>query len=176
MLTAASRHPSDPQRIVLMGVAGCGKSSVGAALAPALGAQYRDGDDLHPPHNIAKMRRGEPLTDTDRWPWLTRVGRALADDPPMIIGCSALKRSYRDHITQQATGPVLFIHLSGTRPVIETRMRARKGHFMPPALLDSQFATLQAPSPDEAAITVDIDQALDAIITNILSQIKGLNR
>lgn len=171
-MTAEIRSNTTPQRIVLMGVAGCGKSSVGVALSAALGAPYRDGDDLHPPENIAKMSRGEALTDTDRWPWLTLVGQSLGRDAPLIIGCSALKRSYRDHITTQAGAPVLFIHLSGAREVIEARMRARKGHFMPPALLDSQFATLELPLPDETAITVDIAQPLNAVIADIAQQIR----
>ncbi|MGB8814167.1 MAG: gluconokinase [Paracoccaceae bacterium] len=159
---------------MLMGVAGCGKSSVGAALAPALGAVYRDGDDLHPAANIAKMRRGEALSDTDRWPWLRLVGQALAAGAPMIIGCSALRRVYRDLIVDEAGGPVLFVHLAGARPVIEARMRARQGHFMPPALLDSQFATLEPPGADEFAVTVDIDQPFEAVIADILAQLKGI--
>ena len=149
-----------------MGVAGCGKSSVGLALSARIGLPYCDGDDLHPAANVAKMSRGEPLTDQDRWPWLALVGQALAESP-MIIGCSALKRRYRDAITATAGHPVTFIHLSGSRSVIEARMQARKGHFMPPALLDSQFAALEPPAPDENAFAVDIDQALPAIVDAI---------
>lgn len=112
MSTAASRLRSEmatstPSRIVLMGVAGCGKSAVGAALAARIGATYIDGDDLHPPANIARMSRGEPLTDDDRRPWLTLVGRKLADPGGiLILGCSALKRRYRDHIRAEAGAPV----------------------------------------------------------------------
>lgn len=155
-------------RVVLMGVAGCGKSSVGAALSEALGIPYRDGDDLHPAQNIAKMSRGEALNDADRWPWLALVGQALQPGP-MIIGCSALRRVYRERITETAGGPVCFVHLSGSRAVIEGRMRARQGHFMPPALLDSQFATLELPDPDENAVAVDIDQPLAGIVAAIQS-------
>jgi gluconokinase len=175
MLTAASQPHFDlPKRMVLMGVAGCGKSSVGAALALRSGATYLDGDDLHPPENIAKMSRGEPLTDADRWPWLEQVGQALRrSKTPMIVGCSALKRAYRDRIRAAAQGAVTFIHLSGTRKVIEMRMNARQGHFMPPSLLDSQFATLERPMADEDAITVDIDQPMDSVITSILRELKG---
>ncbi len=163
-----------PRRIVLMGVAGSGKSTVGEALARQTGATYRDGDDLHPAANIAKMSRGEPLTDEDRWPWLTLVGQALAEAPtPLIIGCSALKRSYRDHIRSTAGGPVVFVHLSGSRKVIEGRMGARTGHFMPTSLLDSQFATLEPPQADEHAVTVDIDQPLDALVADIIDKAKG---
>lgn len=153
-----------------MGVAGCGKSSVGAALAPLLGAAYRDGDDLHPAVNIAKMSAGVPLTDADRWPWLSRVGQALAA-APLIIGCSALKRSYRHHIRAKAGGPVIFVHLAGTRAVIEARMAARTGHFMPTTLLDSQFATLEPPGAEEQALTIDIDQPFDAVIADILARL-----
>ena len=149
-----------------MGVAGCGKSSVGAALSDAMGIPYRDGDDLHPAENIAKMSRGEALNDTDRWPWLALVGQALQAGP-MIIGCSALRRIYRERITQTAGRPVCFVHLSGSRAVIEARMRARQGHFMPPALLDSQFATLEPPGTDENAVVVDIDQPLASIVAAI---------
>lgn len=158
--------------MVIMGVAGCGKSSVGAALADRLGVTYLDGDDLHPPGNIAKMSRGAPLTDDDRWPWLARVGQALRAHPRRIIGCSALKRAYRDRIMAEAGGPVTFIHLSGPPEVIEARMSARTGHFMPPTLLASQFAALEPPGPDETAITVAIDQPFDAVIDTILGQLR----
>lgn len=165
MSMEASLHRFDPAlKLVVMGVAGCGKTTVGTALAARLGAAFFDGDDLHPATNIAKMSRGEPLTDEDRWPWLTQVAEALQGDGPRIVGCSALKRVYRDHIRQGAGGPVVFVHLAGARAVIEARMRARTGHFMPPALLDSQFATLEPPGADEAAVTVDIDQPFDAVI------------
>ncbi|MEY9325537.1 gluconokinase [Sinorhizobium fredii] len=176
MSTAASPHPSDiPRRMVLMGVAGCGKSSVGAALAARLGAVYRDGDDLHPAENIAKMSKGIPLEDADRWPWLSRVGEALAAGTgPTIIGCSALKRAYRQHIESTAGAPVTFIHLAGTVEVIEKRMKERQGHFMPPALLASQFAALEPPGPDENATSVDIDQPLDAVVEAIAAQLGGL--
>ena len=158
-------------RLVVMGVAGCGKSAVGAALSAAIEMPFRDGDDLHPAENIAKMTRGEALTDADRWPWLARVGQALADGP-MIIGCSALKRSYRDYITGQAGHPVTFVHLAGSRAVIEGRMQARQGHFMPPTLLDSQFAALEVPADDENAITVQIDQPLAAVVLNAIEKLR----
>ena len=160
--------PPRSERYVIMGVAGSGKTSVGEALSVATTIPYRDGDELHPAANVAKMSRGEPLTDDDRWPWLARVGQALTH-APLIIGCSALKRRYRDFITAEARAPVTFIHLSGSRAVIAARMNARKGHFMPPTLLDSQFAALEPPSADENAITVDIAQSLDAIVAVIRS-------
>lgn len=159
-------------RLVVMGVAGCGKSAVGAALAQVMAVPFRDGDDLHPAENVAKMSRGEPLSDADRWPWLALVGQALAKEP-MIIGCSALKRSYRDFITDQAGAPVTFINLAGSRAVIERRMRARQGHFMPPALLDSQFAALEPPMPDENAITVQIDQPLAGVVADVMEKLRA---
>lgn len=159
-------------RIVIMGVSGCGKSTVGAALAEAMGIPYRDGDDLHPPANVEKMRAGIPLTDADRWPWLDRVSAILRDDGPVIVGCSALRRAYRDRIRAGAGGPVQFVHLTGSRDVIAARMADRKDHYMPPSLLDSQFATLEPPGPDEA-IRIDIDQSLTSLISQILPLLKG---
>jgi gluconokinase len=150
-------------RIVIMGVSGCGKSSVGEGLAARLGIPYRDGDDLHPAANVEKMRAGVPLTDDDRWPWLDLVSAVLASDAPVIVGCSALRRAYRDRLRAGAGGPVTFIHLSGSRDLIAGRMAERTGHYMPPSLLDSQFAALEPPGPEEA-LTIDIDQPLADII------------
>jgi gluconokinase len=158
-------------RIVIMGVSGCGKSSVGNALGARLGIPYRDGDDLHPPENVEKMRAGLPLTDEDRWPWLDRVSRVLAEGAPVIVGCSALRRAYRDRIRAGAGGPVCFVHLTGSRDLIASRMMLRQGHYMPASLLDSQFATLEAPGPDEA-VTVDIDRPLPDLIEAILARTK----
>lgn len=158
------------RRLVIMGVSGCGKSSVGAGLAARLGLNYRDGDDLHPPENVAKMRAGMPLTDGDRWPWLDRVGQVLLADAPVIVGCSALKRAYRDRIRTAAGGPVTFVHLAGSQEVIAARMALRQGHYMPLSLLDSQFAALEPPAAEEA-ITVSIDQPLEAIVADILRQL-----
>ena len=158
------------RRVVIMGVSGCGKSSVGAGLAARLGLNYRDGDDLHPPENVAKMRAGMPLTDGDRWPWLDRVGQVLLAEAPVIVGCSALKRVYRDRIRTAAGGPVTFVHLAGSQEVIAARMALRQGHYMPLSLLDSQFAALEPPAAEEA-ITVSIDQPLEAIVADILRQL-----
>lgn len=162
-------------RVVIMGVSGCGKSSVGAALGAALEVPYRDGDDLHPIENVEKMRAGIALGDADRWPWLDRVAGVLRAEAPVIVGCSALRRAYRDRIRDGAGGPVRFIHLAGDRALIASRMAARTGHYMPPTLLDSQFATLEPPGPDEA-LTVAIDQPLEAMISQILPDLKGLDR
>lgn len=160
-------------RVVIMGVAGCGKSSVGEALAARLSVPYRDGDDLHPAANVDKMRAGVPLTDEDRWPWLDRVARELAETAPVLIGCSALKRIYRDRIRQGAGGEVTFVHLVGSRDLIAGRMAQRTGHYMPLSLLDSQFAALEAPGPEEA-FAVSIDQPLDAIVAAVADHLKGL--
>jgi gluconokinase len=150
---------------VIMGVAGCGKTTVGERLADATGFRFLDGDRLHPPSNIEKMSEGIPLADDDRWPWLEAVGDALAQSAgSIVVGCSALKRTYRDRIRRHAGGPVTFVHLSGSRELIGERMRARQGHFMPPSLLDSQFATLEPPLADEDAIVVDIAKPLDETV------------
>ena len=158
------------RRLVIMGVSGCGKSSVGAGLATRLGLNYRDGDDLHPPENVAKMRAGMPLTDADRWPWLDRVGQVFLANAPVIVGCSALKRAYRDRIRTAAGGPVTFVNLAGSQEVIAARMALRQGHYMPLSLLDSQFAALEPPAAEEA-ITVSIDQPLEALVADILRQL-----
>ena len=151
-----------------MGVAGCGKSSIGAALAPRLEGTYLDGDAFHAPESIAKMRRGEALTDADRWPWLRRFAQEMANRQGLVIGgCSALKRAYRDCIRAAAGEPVLFVHLNGSRALIAERMRERQGHFMPTSLLDSQFAALEPPAPEELAITVDIAAPAPEIATRI---------
>ena len=155
-------------RVVIMGVSGCGKSSVGEGLSARLGVPYRDGDDLHPPQNVAKMRAGIPLTDADRWPWLDSVAGVLADEAPVIVGCSALKRIYRDRI--RAAGAVTFVHLVGSRDLIAARMAQRQGHYMPLALLDSQFAALEPPGPEEA-MAISIDQTLDQILDEILRKV-----
>ena len=152
-------------RCVVMGVAGSGKTSVGIALAPLVGAKYVDGDDLHPRANIDKMAKGIPLSDDDRAPWLDLVGARLGATPgPVLIGCSALKRRYRDRIRSAAKLPVLFLHLAGARKVIAERMATRKGHFMPASLLDSQFAALEPIEPDEIGFSIDIDQPLERIV------------
>ena len=159
-------------RVVIMGVAGCGKSAVGAAVAARMNIPYRDGDDLHPAANVAKMRTGVALTDDDRWPWLDRVAMVLRDEAPVIVGCSALRSTYRDRIRDGAGGPVRLIHLAGSRALIAARMAQRTGHFMPPSLLDSQVAALEPPGPDEA-LTVDINQSLEAVVAAVRAGLQG---
>lgn len=156
-------------RFVVMGVSGCGKSHIGAAFAKATGATYIDGDDLHLDEHIAKMAAGQPLTDADRGPWLDRVGAALSDAADgAVMCCSALRRAYRDRIAAAVDGPVTFLHLSGSPEVIAERLNNRAGHFMPPALLESQFAALEVPTADEAVVSVDIDQSPEAVLGQLL--------
>ncbi|MGA4842958.1 gluconokinase [Streptomyces sp. G45] len=148
---------STPHVVVVMGVAGTGKTTVGALLAARLGVPYAEGDGFHPEANIAKMSAGTPLTDEDRWPWLDAIGRWAHGRAGLggVVSCSALKRSYRERLLAAAPG-LVFLHLTGDRALIEERMAQRKGHFMPTALLDSQFATLQPLGPDEPGVAVDV--------------------
>jgi gluconokinase len=143
--------------LVVMGVSGTGKSTVAGLLAGRLSWDLEEGDDLHPAANVAKMASGHALTDEDRWPWLDRVAgwikHELAAGRPGIITCSALKRSYRDRL--RAPG-VTFVYLHGTKELIAQRLAERHGHYMPQALLDSQFADLEPPGEDEDALSVDI--------------------
>jgi len=158
---------------VVMGVAGCGKSTIGQAYADAEGGIFLDGDTYHPQSNIDKMSRGEPLTDEDRWPWLETFGKEIAKRKGMVVGgCSALKRVYREQITKAAGEPVLFIYLDGSRKLISDRMSKREGHFMPTSLLDSQFATLEIPTKDETAVSIDIDADCVTITNRIQQAVK----
>jgi carbohydrate kinase (thermoresistant glucokinase family) len=145
--------------VVLMGVSGSGKTTVAALLAAALGCQFQEGDDLHPRENVEKMRGGTPLTDADRMPWLHKIAEQIdgwrARGQCGVLTCSALKRSYRDIIIC-ARRDVVLLYLKGSRDLIYRRIAARHEHFMPIALLDSQFATLEEPTPDERPIIVDV--------------------
>ncbi|ARP85820.1 gluconokinase [Bordetella genomosp. 9] len=169
---------SDPVKqpvvLVLMGVSGCGKTTVAAILSGRLNWPFEEGDALHPQSNIDKMRNGHPLTDADRAPWLEKVAlwveECLDAGESGVITCSALKRAYRDIINRRGHG-VRFVYLAGTRETIAARLAARHGHFMPPALLDSQFATLQEPEADEPSIRVDIGPAPSAIAETIIRRL-----
>ncbi|WP_305983820.1 gluconokinase [Roseibium sp. MMSF_3544] len=158
---------------IVMGVSGCGKSEIGKGFARAIGGRFFDGDDLHPAENIAKMSRGEPLDDNDRAPWLDKVGRQLGQsDGPTVIACSALKRAYRQKITEMAGRPVTFLYLEGTRELLSERMKHRDGHFMPVALLDSQLDTLEPPGPDELSVKASIDQTPDEVVEALIAGIR----
>ncbi len=155
-----------------MGVSGSGKSTVGAMLAEALRIPFADADAFHPAANVEKMARGEALTDADRLPWLDALGQWLAARPAGgVIGCSALRRAYRDRLRGHAPG-LRILHLAGDPDVIASRQGARKNHFMPPSLMASQFATLEPPGRDEAAITLDITLAPDILAAQAIAQLK----
>jgi carbohydrate kinase (thermoresistant glucokinase family) len=157
--------------VVVMGVSGAGKTTVGERLAERLRWKFLEGDLLHPPENVAKMKRGEPLTDADRAPWLAAVAEAIDAwrhrREHGVITCSALKRSYRRQIIGERHN-VRLVYLEGPRELIAARLASRRGHFMPASLLDSQFATLEPPGPDENPITISIDRPLPEIIDRIL--------
>lgn len=156
---------------IVMGVSGCGKSTIGQELAAALDSPFYDGDDFHPPQNVAKMARGEPLDDDDRAPWLARLADLIADHlargETAVLACSALKRRYRDQL--RVSDAVRFIYLVGDFDTIWARMQARSGHYMKPEMLHSQFAALEAPAVDEA-----LPVAVDRPVTEIMPLILGL--
>ncbi|MBC7392600.1 MAG: gluconokinase [Variovorax sp.] len=168
--------PPIPQPVVLvvMGVSGCGKTTVAALLAGRLGWPFEEGDALHPPANIEKMKAGHPLDDNDRAPWLEKVadwvGERLDAGGSGLITCSALKRSYRDTIDRRGSG-VVFVYLHGSYETIAARLAARHGHFMPTKLLDSQFADLQEPGADEPAIRVDVGPAPSEIADTVIKML-----
>jgi carbohydrate kinase (thermoresistant glucokinase family) len=158
-------------RMVVMGVSGCGKTSVGEAIAEALAVQFVDGDDLHPEANKVKMGAGIPLDDEDRWPWLDKVGEVLAGADGAVVACSALKRVYRDRIRAAAPGTV-FVHLKGTRELLWERMSARQNHFMPVSLLDSQLAILEPLQADEAGVTLDISASVPELAAAAIDAVR----
>jgi gluconokinase len=155
--------------IVVMGVSGSGKSTVGAALAQRLRVPFADADDFHPPANIAKMTAGHALDDDDRRPWLDSIGEWLAAHADGgVMSCSALKRIYRDQLREHCAD-VDFLHLAGTPEVIGRRQASRPGHFMPASLLASQFQTLEPLGPDEHGVDVNVDQDIDSIINEYVA-------
>jgi gluconokinase len=161
-----------------MGVSGSGKSTIAEKLAARLGWDFADGDDFHPASNVAKMSAGHPLTDEDRWPWLQAIAdeidRVASADGHLVVACSALKRAYRD-ILVHGRDDIRIVYLDGSQDLIAARMAARKGHFMPRGLLDSQFAALQPPGADEKPITVSIDASIDDIVDAIVGQMPDRN-
>jgi len=161
--------------IVVMGVSGSGKSTVGAALAGALGWAFEDGDAFHPPGNVAKMRAGTPLTDEDRWPWLAalagRIARARAEGGGVVIACSALRRAYRDRLRDGHTD-IRFLHLTGDQALILARQAARRGHYMPASLVASQFATLEPPEAEADVVELDVVPAPEDITARALAALR----
>lgn len=163
--------------IVVMGVAGSGKTTIASGLAKRLEVAFVEGDALHPHSNVEKMAGGMPLTDEDRWPWLRAIGVTMESERRaghgVVVSCSALKHAYRDCIRSMVHGPVRFILLNGPRDLIALRMAGRKGHFMPPALLDSQLATLEPPGEDEDAVTLDITQTIEQLVDKAYAAAKA---
>ncbi|MGW3286202.1 gluconokinase [Streptomyces sp. NPDC001002] len=166
---------SAPHVVVVMGVAGTGKTTIGPLLAARLGVPYAEGDDFHPPANIAKMSAGHPLDDDDRWPWLDAIGTWAHGRAGLggVVSSSALKRAYRDRL-RAAAPDVVFVHLTGDRALIEDRMSHRQGHFMPTALLDSQFATLQPLQAGEAGVAVDVTGSPEEITERAVRALSAL--
>jgi gluconokinase len=160
--------------LLVMGVSGSGKSTIGARLAHALALPFGDADAFHPPANVQKMSAGTPLTDADRWPWLDALGAWLAAQAGGgVIACSALKRAYRDRLRAAVPG-LRILHLSGQAGMITARQAAREGHFMPPSLMASQFATLEPPAPDEAALVLDITAPPEVLILQATAQLRRI--
>jgi len=158
-----------------MGVSGCGKSTIGQHLAAQLGVSFIDGDDFHPPENIARMSQGIALNDADRMPWLQSINRFIVneqtDATPSVIACSALKRLYRNVLSQSAS--ILFVHLVGSYELIEARSQARTGHFFNMALLQSQFDTLEAPNGDEHFVTINIDASMSEVVQRCVNAVQS---
>jgi gluconokinase len=165
---------TSPLRLIVMGVSGCGKSTMAAALGERLGLDMVDGDDLHLSESVAKMRAGIALQDSDRWPWLDRIGDYLAQAQTTgrVVACSALKRVYRDRIREQA-GDVCFVFLDGDFELIQKRMQLRVGHYMQPGLLDSQFRTLEKPQADETdVIRLTIHEPVQDMVMQALNALQ----
>lgn len=173
-------HTNVPLAIVVMGVSGCGKSSVGQAIADAYGQVFIEGDALHPPENVARMSAGILLTDEDRWPWLDRIAaamrRATENGQGAVFSCSALKRAYRDHLRAACGGRLAFVYLEGSLAVLSKRMGERKGHFMPASLLDSQLLTLEPPTGEPGVVTVNIDDTRAGVVQKALSGLATLSQ
>ncbi|WP_232524844.1 gluconokinase [Nocardioides mangrovicus] len=160
---------AQPARIVVMGVSGSGKTTVGKQLARALQAEFVEGDDLHPAANKAKMSAGHALTDEDRWPWLDLVAQAMRDAPgPVVASCSALKRAYRDRIRRTAD-TAFFVHLDGDPDLLRARQAGRQRHFMPTSLMDSQLATLEPLQADEAGVRLDVADGPEALVAQAVA-------
>lgn len=174
-MSAQSAPVAPPLQLVVMGVSGVGKTSIGSALAGALGLEFVEGDELHPPRNVALMAAGTPLTDADRAGWLgaiaERLGRAQADGRGLVVSCSALKRSYRDRLRAACPG-LRLVYLHGPAELLRLRLQSRSDHYMPVSLLDSQLATLEPPDPDESALAIDIAPSTPQVLAAALAQLQ----
>ena len=166
-----------PHGLVVMGVTSSGKSTIAEAFAARFGWAYRDGDDFHSPQNVEKMRSGIPLTDEDRWPWLRSIAAWLRENREAgrhaLVPCSALKRAYRDILTDGEPDEVRIVYLEGSRELIADRMAKRENHYMPSSLLDSQLATLEPPGPDERPIIVPIDGTPDDMMAALVAALEA---
>jgi carbohydrate kinase (thermoresistant glucokinase family) len=163
-----------PAAIIVMGVSGSGKSTIGALLAEVLGWPFADADGFHPAANVAKMAAGTPLTDADRWPWLdaiaAHIGASRTAGQPVVVACSALRRAYRERL-RAGHGDLIFLHLAGAPAVIAERQAARQGHFMPPSLMASQFATLEDPAEEVDAVTVSVSASPHEVVVAAIDQL-----
>ena len=166
-----------PPLVVVMGVSGSGKTTIGTLVAHELGVEFIDGDSLHPLENVQKMAAGTPLDDDDRWPWLEIVGRTLHEHGErregLVVACSALKRAYRERIRSQAPS-ALFLHLDGTLEVLTRRIEGRSGHFMPAALLESQIETLEPLAQEEGGYVLNIDQPVADMVDDAVTRLRAL--
>ncbi|OCI96699.1 gluconokinase [Rhizobium sp. AC27/96] len=157
-----------PLALIVMGVSGSGKTSIGEGVAARLGVHFIEGDALHPAANVEKMSKGIPLTDEDRWPWLEKIGQeiaaSLSKGEGIAVSCSALKRTYRERLRAAAGGHLYFVYLDGSKELLTKRMGERKGHFMPASLLESQLQTLEVPTGEPGVVTIDIDDTIDGIV------------
>ncbi|MCX5577889.1 gluconokinase [Kaistia terrae] len=177
-MAASDKTTNSRMAIIVMGVSGSGKSSIGEGLAGALGLDFVDGDGLHSPENVAKMASGTPLVDDDRWPWLDKIGSTLGDGSAhpvgIVVACSALKKIYRDRIRAAAGQSIRFVFLDAPQSLVQDRLGARKGHFMPPSLLASQYATLERPGADEPdVLAVAVDVPIAEIVRRAAEKLSG---
>jgi gluconokinase len=177
VIPAVTRNAIAPIAIVVMGVSGSGKSTLGALLAARLGCTFLEGDTFHSAQAVAMMEAGHPLSDADRWPWLDRIGTALAAEVAAhgvaVAACSALKRAYRERLAKGVAAPMRFVLLDSDVDTLQGRVSHRAGHFMPPSLLASQLATLEPPAPDEPALTLDTRATPDTLVDETLDWLFG---
>lgn len=165
--------------VIVMGVCGCGKSTIAKAVASQLQLPFLEGDDFHPASNIEKMSKAIGLSDEDRWPWLDILGTVIqknssAKNGGVVVSCSALKRSYREHLSNTSGASILYVYLDGSRETLLKRLKSRRNHYMPSSLLDSQLDTLEKPENDELALTVSIEKSINEIVGEVLSKITSM--